>query len=645
MPGSNQDSAKAQHSLLFDTMLHGAVFHATDGTIVSMNRAAEQIIGVTREEMYGVRPQTLHYQTLRSDGSIFPGAEHPVMVALRTGKEVQNVVMGIYNPKLEAYRWINITAVPLFRNGETEPFQVYAVFDDITERRVSEERWRVMAETMPAFLFTARTDGGNDYINNRFCEYTGMTMEEVKNEGWLNALHPDDVPATVERWMECLRTKTAFEIESRWRRHDGEYRWFMTLSSPVKDSSGVVVNWLGVCMDVHDQRLAREEAMVAKSQAEAANRAKDEFLAALSHELRTPLNPVLLLASAMAEDMTLSKQIRTDFEMIRKSVLLQARLIDDLLDVTRISRGKLKLQPAVHGVHDVLHQTLDVVRGDISEKQIDLRLELRAQKERVLVDSVRLQQVFWNVIKNAVKFTPLNGVVSIQTHNSAEDKITIQISDSGPGIDIENLESIFEAFAQVGAANAIHRFGGLGLGLSISRRLIEIQGGRIWAENQGQSGGAKFLIELPLALTNEKETSPVARSHELAPPGTGLKILLLEDHEPTRMTMLRLLKMRGHNVGCAASLAEARELASREKWQLVISDLGLADGNGYTFMQEIRASQGIPGLALSGYGTETDIAKSLEAGFTQHLVKPLNIQELDQAIATVQAGLRSTLSE
>ena len=636
MPGTNQDSPKAQHSLLFDTMLHGAVFHATDGTIVSMNRAAEQIIGVTREEMYGVRPQTLHYQTLRPDGSVFPGAEHPVMVALSTGKEVQNVVMGIYNPKREAYRWINITAVPLFRNGESEPFQVYAVFDDITERRVNEERWRVMAETMPAFLFTARTDGGNDYINNRFCEYTGMTMEEVKNEGWLNALHPDDVPATVERWMECLRTKTAFEIESRWRRHDGEYRWFMTLSSPVKDSSGVVVNWLGVCMDVHDQRLAREEAMVAKSQAEAANRAKDEFLAALSHELRTPLNPVLLLASAMAEDMTLSKQIRTDFEMIRKSVLLQARLIDDLLDVTRISRGKLKLHPAVHGVHDVLHQTLDVVRGDISEKQIELHLELGAQNERVLVDTVRLQQVFWNVIKNAVKFTPLNGVVSIQTHNSSEGKITIQISDSGPGIDIENLESIFEAFAQAGNANAIHRFGGLGLGLSISRRLIEIQGGRIWAENQGRSGGAKFLIELPLAQTQEKETSPVARSNELAPPGTGLKILLLEDHEPTRLTMLRLLKLRGHNVGCAASLAEARELASREKWQLVISDLGLSDGSGYTFMQEIRASQGIPGLALSGYGTESDIAKSLEAGFTQHLVKPLNIQELEVAIATMQ---------
>jgi CheY-like chemotaxis protein len=284
----------------------------------------------------------------------------------------------------------------------------------------------------------------------------------------------------------------------------------------------------------------------------------------------------------------------------------------------------------------VLRQTLDVVRGDISEKQIDLKLHLRAHNDRVMVDSVRLQQVFWNVIKNAVKFTPVGGYVSIQTHNSTEGKVTIEISDSGPGIETENVERIFEAFAQAGQAKIMHRFGGLGLGLSISRRLIEIQNGHIWAEPQSECGGAKFIIELPLALNQEKATAPTVRPNGLETHGGGLKILLLEDHEPTRLTMLRLLERRGHQVGCAASLAEARDLAARERWQLLISDLGLTDGSGYTFMEEMRASQGIPGLALSGYGTESDIAKSLEAGFAQHLVKPLNIQELEQAIAAVQ---------
>lgn len=378
----------------------------------------------------------------------------------------------------------------------------------------------------------------------------------------------------------------------------------------------------------------------------AASRAKDDFLAALSHELRTPLNPVLLIASDAAANLELPARTRVDFEMIRRNVELEARLIDDLLDLTRITRGKLALEQQSVDVHSVLREAVSTVSADVEKKQIQLEIELRAQKCVVTGDSVRLQQIFWNVIKNAVKFTPEHGKITVNSFADAET-VTVKITDTGIGIKAEELSLVFNAFSQGDHANGggSHRFGGLGLGLAISRMLVEMHHGSIRAESAGTGKGATFIIELPLAQspvpaaqTIKPLPSPV--SVPPTPPVRPLSILLVEDHDPTRQALTQLLRQRHYDVGSAASLAEARALIRerKEKFDLLVSDIGLPDGNGYDLMIEMRRSDpAIRGIALTGYGMEQDLAHSASAGYAVHLTKPVTMESLDRALKNLLA--------
>jgi signal transduction histidine kinase/CheY-like chemotaxis protein len=378
----------------------------------------------------------------------------------------------------------------------------------------------------------------------------------------------------------------------------------------------------------------------------AASRAKDDFLAALSHELRTPLNPVLLIASDAAVNQELPPPTRADFEMIRRNVELEARLIDDLLDLTRITRGKLALEQRPVDVHEVLREAISTVNADVEKKQIQLAIDFHAQKSVVVGDSVRLQQIFWNVIKNAVKFTPEQGKVVVKSFES-ENRVIVKIIDTGIGIKAEELSRVFEAFSQGDHADGggSHRFGGLGLGLAISRMLVEMHRGSIYAESAGAGKGATFIIELPIApspapaaQTAKPLPLPVAApAPMLARP---LSILLVEDHDPTRVALSQLLRHRRYDVDSAASLAEARSLIQKrkEKFDLLISDIGLPDGTGYDLMADMRRDDpDIRGIALTGYGMEQDLAHSLDAGFTVHLTKPVMMESLDKALKELLA--------
>ena len=373
----------------------------------------------------------------------------------------------------------------------------------------------------------------------------------------------------------------------------------------------------------------------------AALRARDDFLAALSHDLRTPLNPVLLIASDAASNPDLPREIRVDFETIRRNVELEARLIDDLLDLTRISRGKLSLNMQPLDVHDILKEAVATVHSEAAARDINLTLELRADRRIVFGDAVRLEQVFWNVLKNAVKFTPHSGKIAVKT-SSGDENLLIKISDNGIGMTADELERIFNAFSQGDhAENGPHRFGGLGLGLAISRMLIELHSGSIHAESDGRGKGATFTIRLPLSRIRKTvpvpaETSPPvpARTTPIKVDGPHPRILLVEDHEPTRAVLTQLLVRRHFDVTSAASLAEARTRAGEDngKFNLVISDIGLPDGNGYDLMAELREHYGLKGIALTGYGMEHDILRSQKAGFVTHLTKPVRIESLDSAL-------------
>ena len=390
-------------------------------------------------------------------------------------------------------------------------------------------------------------------------------------------------------------------------------------------------------------RLYRE-AVSARNEAVAASQAKDDFLATLSHELRTPLNPVLMLASDGAENPEFPEAVRTIFKTIATNVSLEARLIDDLLDLTRIAHGKLALEMKPTDVHATLRDAIGVVARDIELKQISLSVKLLAPRAVVIGDTIRLQQVFWNVMSNAVKFTPEAGRIEVETFfDSSGERIVVRVSDSGIGLTEKDLDKIFSAFSQ-----GEHRLGGLGLGLAISRQLLEKHGGAIRASSPGPRQGATFEVELPLAaeitLPHKRERMPeplpLVDSHRPSAAEHARqrfkRILLVEDHAPTRSSLQQLLARRKFDVVTAGSIAEARARAEAETFQLVISDLGLPDGDGCQLWRELRANNpDLLGIALSGYGMEEDIARSREAGFSEHLTKPVNIRSLDRAIAAV----------
>ncbi len=386
------------------------------------------------------------------------------------------------------------------------------------------------------------------------------------------------------------------------------------------------------------------EAVVARNDAVAASQAKDDFLAALSHELRTPLNPVLMLASDGAENPDFPEAVRAIFKTIAANVSLEARLIDDLLDLTRIAHGKLSLEMKPLDVHTALRDAIGVVSRDIELKQISLSVKLLAPRAIVIGDAVRLQQVFWNIISNAIKFTPEGGRIDIETSvDPAGERLFVRVTDSGIGLSETDLAKIFAAFSQ-----GEHRFGGLGLGLAISRQLLEKHGGAIRAASAGPRQGATFEVDLPLAtdsvLPHKRERTPATtllldRSRFNASEQARerfKRILLVEDHVATRTSLQQLLARRKFEVITAGSIAEAQDRARDHTIDLVISDLGLPDGDGCELWRELRErNPDLVGIALSGYGMEEDLARSRDAGFSEHLTKPVNIRSLDRAIAAV----------
>jgi PAS domain S-box-containing protein len=382
--------------------------------------------------------------------------------------------------------------------------------------------------------------------------------------------------------------------------------------------------------------VARVSAQEARARAEAATRAKDDFLAALSHELRTPLTPALLLASSMADDATLPTRVREDIDVIAKSIALQAQLIDDLLDVTRISGGKLRLDLRPIDAHAALRRALEIVRAETQERKIKVSFDLAATHNCIIADAVRVQQVFWNVVKNAVRFTPPGGAIAVRTRNppSKEGTLVVEIADNGIGIEPEMIDKVFDAFAQ--EEHGAHRFGGVGLGLAITRHLVQLQNGQISVESAGRNRGATFNVELPLAASELCAEDEPAAVPSVAASAKTCRILLVEDHEQTRSTLARLLERRGHNVVGAATVAAAREIAAtRGPFDLVISDLGLPDGDGHMLMTELRDAYRLPGIALSGYGMNQDLERSRQGGFLTHLTKPVDVHALQVAIAAV----------
>ncbi len=421
---------------------------------------------------------------------------------------------------------------------------------------------------------------------------------------------------------------------------DGESKTFVINLEGIVERGHLRRAW-GIQRDVTELERTREDLRRAKESAEAANRAKDRFLAVLSHELRTPLTPVLATVTALLDEPGDPAEVRPTLELIRRSVELEARLIDDLLDVTRVVHGKLTLNRELVDTHELVHRTLGICRSDLYGRRMHLALDLSAPRHHVSADPARLQQLLWNLVKNAVKFTPAGGSLTIRTRNEGApgepERLVLEVADTGIGIEPEALKRIFEPFEQ-GEAGITRRFGGLGLGLAISRSVAEAHGGHLRAVSAGPGEGATFILELEAADAPPPGTrgGPTAGGPAAARP--GLKILLVEDDRPTLKVMARLLQQRRFDVTPAESMAAALEAALREDFDLVISDIGLPDGTGWDLIQRLRSTRPVPAIALTGFGMEEDVRRTRDSGFVEHLTKPVNFGELEAAIRRVSGS-------
>jgi signal transduction histidine kinase len=386
-------------------------------------------------------------------------------------------------------------------------------------------------------------------------------------------------------------------------------------------------------------QLIREQA--ARAEAELANRAKDRFIAMLSHELRTPLTPILFASSILSRDPTVPDRIREELKIITRNVELEARLIDDLLDVTRISQGKLSLEFTTADARELIHSALRICSSEIAAKNLTVRLELEAIEHCILADAARLQQIFWNLIQNAVKFTPPDGQITLRSNNPRSKWFRLEVIDSGIGITSDALARIFDPFEQAGGTG----FGGLGLGLTISKAIVELHGGKIFASSAGADHGAMFVIELPNVVSSSTEQisaqSPNLASAPSMKQNSALRprILLVDDHVDSLRPMQLFLETIGYQVTTAHSVATALRISSEKEFDMLVSDIGLPDGSGDDLMRQLQnKGHKLLSIALSGYGTEQDIARSRAAGFQLHLTKPVSPQHLQTTIDSLLAG-------
>ena len=448
------EALAASERWLFTTLSSiGDAVLATDasGRVRFMNAVAESLTGWERAEAVG--RTTDEVSPLIDERTRLP-IEHPVARVIRDRLKVELANHTSVVARDGSETPIEDSAAPIL-GDDGALAGVVMVFRDVTKERTarrlvleSEERYRTLVEVSPQAVWIGLPEGHITFCNRWWSEYTGLSMEESEGTGWMRAIHPEHRERVRDAWYDAAGKGEGYEIEIPFlRASDGMYRWHMARGMPVRDEAGVIVKWIGVAIDIDDRRAADVASRAAKEEAEEANRAKDQFLAVLSHELRTPLNPILLAASSMLGRPAPPEDVRPTFEMIRDNVILQSRLIDDLLDVMRIVRGKMPLNWEVADCHRLIERAVEICRGDIEGKALRLDLDLAAPRRLVNADAARLQQVFWNLIKNAVKFTPEGGAIAIRTR-LVGGRIAVEVADDGIGIDPSVLPTVFDPFQQ-----------------------------------------------------------------------------------------------------------------------------------------------------------------------------------------------------
>jgi PAS domain S-box-containing protein len=670
----NDLAASEQNSqAILDSALDCIIVIGDDGRVREWNIAAERLFGYRRERAVGrelvdlIIPPELRARHLAGLAQYRATGEGPVL-----GRRIEVPALRADGTRLD----VELAITPYQVNGKPV-FTAYV--RDITERMRTEARRSAqyaiaslisgqapLIEIGPKILSTIARSGrwlfAALWVLNKSGKLTCHStwgsaerdMDQFEQETRRRVFSSGEglpgrvLVARAPMWLPDLESETNFP-RVLFARMSGLYAAFVF---PLTGSTGIngvielysdeltppdddllrLAGALGIQVGLYLERERTEEELRRQKEAAVtASQAKDRFLAALSHELRTPLNPVLMWACSASEDTNIDPEMKEGLQMICRNIEMEARLIDDLLDLTRIARGKVQINLQPCRADELLNHALETVRSQLCAKNLKLSVDLRASNHQIMADPTRIEQVFWNLLKNAYKFTPENGEVVVRSYDSGSNRVVFEISDSGCGIDDNLMPKLFTAFEQGKRSGE-----GLGLGLAICKAILEMHQGKIKAANKPVGQGAVFTVELKTA-----PVQGVLLPMERKVPAVSLRklhILIVEDHENTATVMSKLLKRNGHEVVTASTVRQALDVLRTTPLDLLVSDLGLPDGNGFEVMTELSKISDAKGIAISGYGMEEDVERSSRAGFSAHLTKPIDVQKLQETILQVTAA-------
>lgn len=641
---SSEQSARAEaerqrdftNQVLEHAPLAIGVLGGPDHRFLLVNRETCELIGLSAEQVLG-----------RPHAEVVPEADKivaPILDRVYTTGRGESEEIEIDLPKGRRQLLVTWTALP-GRDGRDGSVLYLSL--DITARkqaeaavRESERQLRTLADAVPQLVWMADAKGYIFWYNRRWYDYTGTTPEQMEGWGWQSVHDPEVLPKVMERWRASIETGEPFEMEFPLKGADGAFRWFLTRVNPLRNSQGLITRWFGTNTDVDGQRRTAEELREA-------SRLKDEFLATVSHELRTPLTAILGWSYLLRTEQLDMEGAGSALETIERNARAQSQLVDDLLDVSRIITGKLRLDVREVAPGSFIESAIEALRPAAEAKDVRIQKVMDTGVISIAGDPARLQQVIWNLLSNAIKFTPRGGRVQVRLER-INSHIEIAVSDTGIGIKPEFLPHVFERFRQADQKTT-RRHGGLGLGLAIARHLVELHGGTVEAESHGEGHGATFVVKLPVVPVYQKNNlaervHPAASaplpSYDCVERLDGLKVLVVDDEADARELLRVGIGQSGAEVRTAGSTQEALEAIANELPDLLISDIGMPGEDGYELIRRIRALPAdkggkIPAIALTAYARTEDRLQALRAGYQMHVPKPVELAEL----VTVTASL------